>query len=411
MISRWIRAVGLLALAPAAAFAFETVDELPYPAEGAFPAWPAEPRRPWRLFAYGGLMQDSNVFRRDSDEISDLVGRVGIGAAGAARIVGRQVLRGDGFVEYHDYQDSSQLDHTAYRLRGHWVWQIGNQIDGAAGYERERRLADLGEFQIESRDMVTEERLFVDGGYQFAARWRLFGLAEQRRTKRQTDDFAALDENTVVGRITHLSGLGNELGVEARFTRGEADIEETIPGTTQLVSNDFDEREIAVVLAYALTGQVRAGGRIGYTERKYDEISGRDFSDTTYRGSLTWATTPKLILSFEAFHVPASIVEANSSHLIRTGTSFGASWAATYKLVFSVRLINEDRESQGEAADVVLGTPVRDETLRTWRFGVGWEPQRGWQLGAGFDVGERSSNELGRDYDYTAFMLNVRWTY
>jgi Putative beta-barrel porin 2 len=411
MISRWIRAIGLLALAPAAAFAFETVDELPYPSQGAFPAWPAEPRRPWTLFAYGGLMHDSNVFRRDTDEISDVVGRIGIGAAGAARIVGRQALRGDGFVEYHDYQDQSQLDHTAYRLRGHFVWQIGNLIDGAAGYERERRLADLGEFQIESRDMVTEERIFVDGGYRFAARWRLFGLAEQTRSKRDFDDFTALDENNLVARITHVSGLGNELGLEARVTRGEARTDQTIPGTTQLVNNDFDERELSLVLAYALTGQVRAAGRIGYTERKYDEIAGRDFSDPTYRGSLTWATTPKFSLSFEAFHLPESLVDVNSSHVIRTGTSFGARWAATYKLVFSVRLVNEERESQGDAADVVLGTTVRDETIRTWRFGAGWEVQRGWQLGAGFDVGERSSNELGRDYDYTAFMLNLRWSY
>ena len=411
MISRWIRAVGLLALAPAAAFAFETVDELAYPSQGAFPAWPEEPRRPWTLFAYGGLMHDSNVFRRDTDEISDVIARVGIGATGSTRIVGRQALRAEGAVEYYDYQDQSQLDHTAYRLLGHYVWQIGNQLDGAAGYERERRIADLGEFQIESREMITEERLFVDGGYRFAARWRLFGLAEQRRTKRQTDDFSALDENTVRARITHLSGLGNELGVEARYTRGEAPTDETIPGTTDLVNNDFDEHEVSAVVAYALTGQVRAGGRIGHTERKYKQISGRDFSDTTYRGSVTWATTPKFILSFEAFHLPESIIEINSSHVIRTGTAFGARWAATYKLVFSLRLLNEERESQGEAADVVLGTPVRDETLRTWRLGVGWEPQRGWQLGAAFDVGERSSNELGRDYDYTAFTLNLRWTY
>jgi len=159
-----------------------------------------------------------------------------------------------------------------------------------------------------------------------------------------------------------------------------------------------------VVLGYALTGQVRAAGRVGYTERKYAQISGRDFSDPTYRGSLTWATTPKLILGFEAYHLPETLADVDSTQVIRTGTAFDVRWAATYKLVFSVRLTNEEREDQGTAA-------VRDETIRTWRFGAGWEVQRGWQLGAGFDVGERSSNELGRDYDYTAFMLNLKWTY
>jgi hypothetical protein len=45
------------------------------------------------------------------------------------------------------------------------------------------------------------------------------------------------------------------------------------------------------------------------------------------------------------------------------------------------------------------------------RFGLGWEPERHWQLSTGVDFGRRTSNLLGRDYDYTALMANLRWTY
>ncbi|HEV3009449.1 MAG TPA: hypothetical protein VGX52_10480, partial [Burkholderiales bacterium] len=102
MISRWI-GVGLLALAPVATLAFETVDELPFPSLGRFPAWAADPIRPWSVFAYGGLMYDNNAFRRDTGEESDIVARYGAGGSYLARVVGRQRVALDGYGEYYDY--------------------------------------------------------------------------------------------------------------------------------------------------------------------------------------------------------------------------------------------------------------------------------------------------------------------
>ena len=80
MLSRRIRvAILLFVLAPATALAFETVDRLPFPSEGRFPAWPGDPERPWTVFAYGGAMYDSNPFRLPSGEDSDMVTRLGFG--------------------------------------------------------------------------------------------------------------------------------------------------------------------------------------------------------------------------------------------------------------------------------------------------------------------------------------------
>jgi hypothetical protein len=52
MASRWLRTAWLLALtalAPAAALAFETVDTIPWPSSGAFPAYPGTTERPGLL--------------------------------------------------------------------------------------------------------------------------------------------------------------------------------------------------------------------------------------------------------------------------------------------------------------------------------------------------------------------------
>jgi hypothetical protein len=409
MISRWMRAAGMLALAPAAALAFETVDTLPYPSAGPFPAWQGDPVGPWSLSAYAGAMYDSNAFRRSSGERSDIVARYGVAGGGVTRVVGRQSVLLEGLAEYYDFNRFSEIDHFAYAARGQLLWEAGNQINGAAGYARRRRHADLGEFQVERRAMVTSEQWLVDGGYRFAPDWRVFGLAEHTRVRRDTDEVADLNTNTLRSRLTYTTGLGNAIGVEVRGTRGEARVGREITGLA--FTNDFDERELAATLAYRLGEQLRVDGRVGHTERSYDDLPERDFSGTTYRGRVDWLPESKLIFSFEAYRVPESIIDIDAIHVLRTGAAFGASWAATFKLVFTARFLRERRQNQGDPAVALLGIPTRDEMLRVWRFGVGWEPQRHWQIGAGLDLGERESNLLGRDYDYTQVMLNLRFTY
>jgi len=412
MISRWIRAAGLLALAPAAALAFETVDTLPYPSLGRFPAWPGDTvTRPTTWWTYAGAMHDSNVLRRSTGERSEIIARIGVGARTDIRFFERQSLVLEGIGEYYDYGRFDSLDHFAYALRGEWFWQLGNQLDGTAGYTRRRRQVDLGELQAEIRDLVVEDRMFLTGAYRFTPDWRLTGATEYVRTDRETSDAAELRRSTVRGGIDYVTPLGNAIGAEARVTNGDAPIDEGVPGIPGTVTNDFEERELAARLTYRLGAQLRIFGRLGHTERTYTELAGRNFSGGTYRGLVEWLPEPKLILAFEAYREPASIIDVAASHVLRTGTAFTASWAATYKLVFTARLLNERRVNQGDPSVQLLGASARDDTLRIWRFGVGWEPQRFWQVGAGVDFGERESNQLGRDFDYTLVMLNLRYTY
>src|SRR4051812_3119022 len=103
MISRCMRtaaALVLLALGTTSALAFDTVDALPWPSAGAFyPGYIGDPARPWSIYAYGGAMWDSNVRRTSTNERSDIISRLGVGGRYAQRIVGRQSLAADGYVE------------------------------------------------------------------------------------------------------------------------------------------------------------------------------------------------------------------------------------------------------------------------------------------------------------------------
>jgi Putative beta-barrel porin 2 len=411
MISRWIHAAVVFALAPAAALAFNTVDTLRYPSEGRFPAWPADPARPWTIFAYGGAMYDSNPFRVATGEQSDTIARLGFGGRSLTRIAGRQRLLLEGYGEYHDYADFNELDHFAYGLRGDWLWEIGNQLDGVVRYGRRKRLADKGELRTPERTMVSEESALVNGGYRISPRWRIFAGAEHFRDKRDNDELEWLNAASLRGGLTYRTPLANEIGVEVVGTRGEARVDVPVGADEVSAIDDYDQAEVAATLAYVLGAQLRINGRVGYLDRGYDTLSGRDFNGTSYRGVVEWLPTTRLIFSLEGYRVPQSLADVTATHVLTQGTSFGVSYAATFKLVFSARFIYEDRRYKGDPDALRLGLGDRDDTVETWRFGVGWEPQRHLQVGLGFDYNERTSNVPGFEYSYEQVMLNVRWEF
>jgi hypothetical protein len=405
-----MRAAWLLALTPVAALGFETVDTIPWPSSGAFPAYGGESARPWSISAQMGAMYDDNVLRLSTGERSDTILRYGVGARTETRVYGRQRLVLDGSAEYYDYDKFSVLDHFAYAARAEWLWELGNELAGTLGYFRRRRLADVGELQRAVRDLVTEDRLRAAAVYRFAADWRLTGGAEYGHAEHSGRGIADAERNILRAGIERVSPLGNAIGVEVVRSEGDAPVAAEL-GLGTFPGNEFEEREVSATLSYRLGTQLHVGGRVGHTERTYTLLEGRDFSGTTGRGIVEWVPGAKTTLVLEAYRVPAAVLDTDALHVVRRGVAFGPSWAPTIKLVFLARLVNERRVYQGDPAVEVAGAPLRDDTLRFLRFGVGWEPQRHWQLGGAIDRGERESNILGRDYQFTAVVLNLRFVY
>jgi hypothetical protein len=417
MISRWMRAAGALALAPAVALAFEAVDTIPYPSRGAFPeAYDRDPVYPTRLSAEVGLMYDSNPFRLadgadtvallGEPERSDAIMRYGVDLRHIARVFGRQSFRIHARGEYNDYLRYNALDHFAYVLTGEWLWEVTNNFSGTLGWDRSHRLADPGDAQLLIKDKITFDRLYATGAYRVTPDWRVRAGAERDNGKRTGDrPEVNTDATTVRAGIDYVTPLANAFGVEARRTEGDAPERASIDPTGQL-SNEFTEHELSLVLTYNLGAQLFVGGRLGRTERSYKELPVQEFHGTTGRGRVGWRPAPKILLLLEAYKEPRAVLDVDASHVVRRGVRFGPSWAPTMKLVFSAQLVNERQQFQSTAATALA---ARDDTLRLWRFGAGWEPLRHFTVGAGLEYGERTSNLLGVDYEYGAVMANVRY--
>jgi hypothetical protein len=418
MISGWIRAIGLAALAPAAALAFDTVDLIPYPSRGAFPeAYAREPTYPTNLWAQAGLMFDSNPFRLNDDvntravlgkdERWDTVMRVGVGVDHLQTIYSRQAIRLTARGEYFDYMRYDTLDNFAYGIGADWLWELTSDLTGTVGYSRAVGLGDPAEVQRPIQDQVTTSRTFAEAAYRLGPTVRLRGGAENQHGQREGDrPTVNTDATTFRGGIDYVTGLDNAIGLEARRSEGSQPLGEDVDPTLQFANNRFEEREYAVVVTYNLGTQIALGGRLGRTWRRYSEAQIEDFSGTTGRGSIGWRPEPKLNFVFEAYREPRPIIEVDATHVDVRGVRFGPSWGPTLKLVFSAAFVHERRIFDQLIAGAFA---ARDETVRIWSFAVGWEPQRHFRIGAGLDWGERESNTLGRDYDYVAVMGNLRY--
>lgn len=411
MTSRWMRSAGLLgalALGPATALAFETVDTLPWPSAGLFdPAYAGDPVAPWSVTAYGGTMYDSNVRRTTTGETADWISRVGVGGRYAARVYGRQSVAIDGYGEYRTYDELSQYNHFAYGLRGQWLWELGNRLAGAATLARTERLRDLA--YTSAKEMITVDRFDLTGGYRFHPDWRLTGGVGGRRV---ANDARAVARNTFGTRagIEYVSPLDNAVGLEFRYAEGGVPARD-LTGVGSFPRTEYEQNEVALTVAYALGETLRLRGRVGNTERTYPGFPASNFSGTTGRGDVEWRLGAKTQLTFEAYRTPRSVFDADALYLDLRGFGMGVHWAPTYKVVLSARGLSERRVFRGDELVASTGLPLRDETVRVIRFGLGWEPERRWQFATAVDFGTRTSNRLARDYDYTAVTANLRYTF
>lgn len=423
-------AAAIAFLSPAAAFAqsFLPVDTIPWPGSGGrFPAYGGEPPRPTEVWVQGGLLYDDNIFRLSkdantlartgSDTRSETVSRLGAGIRHEALVAGRQRLRFEARGDQFNYQKHSQLDHFEYGLRGEWLWEFTNDLSGNLGYERRQRLIDLAQALASTRDLIIEDHAFASAAYRLGPSIRLRGGLDGAKAKHSADarQAASTRATSVIGGVDYVSSLGNAIGVEARRTEANFPTPELINGGTAfgtaLVDNEYVEKETAVVVAVPAGAQLTGTGRVGHTTRTHKQFSQRNFSGTTWRAGVDWTPLQKTAFDFTIYREPRSIIDIGASYVVVSGVTFGPRWAPTEKLVFSALFIRERQQFAGDPGIVLLGTPQRDETVRTIRLGAGWVPKRFIETSLGWEHGIRTSNALQRDYDFNAVMANVRFRF
>lgn len=396
----------------------QTTDDITWPADGKFPAYPPEPDERRVVFSVsGGLYHDNNLFRLSdsvsplsvlgTDHKSDTIYRVAAGLK-ADIPVSRQRLLFDAQVDDYKYDRFSRLDHVGYRAGGAWKWQVASALSGDIGYSRQRYMANLAELQSQTKDMITVDHAFANAGLLVTPRWRVRGGLDWYKYDHGDLARESIDSRTssaTVG-LDYVTPANNSVGAQVKYTDGNYPNREVI--ATSTVDNQYKETEASAVMHWMVTGKSTFDGRLGYTRRTHEQVPQRDFSGATGRLSLDWSPAAKTILNFAAWREIRSVEDFAASYVLTKGVGFGPSWAPTSKLVFQAKLVYEKRDYEGDPGFVLASTPQREDTIRGARLSAGYAPRRNIDLAVTAERGTRSSNTAFRDYDYTAVFANAK---
>ena len=411
MLVRTLMAAALLGCASGAA-ALEGLDDIYWPETDKFPAYAYEPDPRNVVFSlFGGYDRDSNPFRLSSSAVpgpqSDSIYRAGAGIR-AEIPSGRQrfVLEARG--QRHDYDRFDLLDHTSYGAGAAWRWAVGNQWSGEAGFARKRFLGSLEDVQAPVKDMIVEDRFFLNAGYLVTPRWRVRGALDWTRWDHDDPVRAELDARIWSGTagLDYVTPANNSVGGQVKVSEGEYPNQQAVAGA--LVVNDYREIEASVVARWMVTGKSTFDARAGYTRREHDEVAQRDFDGFTGRLGLDWFVAAKTLLNFALWREIQSTDDASASYILSEGWSVGPAWAPTIKLVFQAKYLRENREFKGDPSLVIVGGVPREDKFDGFSVVAGWTPVRNVHLSLGAEWGDRTSNVFLRDFDYRLISANAR---
>jgi exopolysaccharide biosynthesis operon protein EpsL len=412
MLGKTLLAAVLMGCAAGAA-ALETLDDIYWPETGKFPAYPQEVDPRTVVFSiFGGYDRDSNIFRLSdtapsTGSRSDYVYRAGAGVR-AEIPSGRQVFVLEARAQVHEYNRYDLLDHTSYGLGGTWRWAVGNQWSGEAGVARRHFLSGFEDVQAPVKDMITEDRAFISAGYLFTPRWRVRGGLEWIKWDHDDAARSELDARIVsaTAGLDYVTPANNTIGGQVKVTEGEYPNRQTV--ATTLVANDYREIEASLVARWIITGKSTLDARAGYTRREHDQVPERDFDGFTGRAGLDWFVAAKTLLNFALWREIQSTEDASASYVLSEGWSVGPAWAPTIKLIFQARYLRENREFKGDPGLALVGGVPREDSFDGISLTAGYTPVRNVHLSLGAEWGDRTSNVIGRDFDYRMMSANAR---
>lgn len=362
--------------------------------------------RPLQLRVYGGLRYDSNLFRlsRDADvraitgssDKSDAVYNLGAGGRYEIR-PGRQKIVLEGGVEQNWYQRFDELDNTANHGRAEWGWQAGNDWSGTLGIAHRHHLENYASVQSNIRDMVDRDQAYGSANYQPLSYLRFTADLDWTKASHSDDARQVLDFRSTGAAFTTswVTPSKNSVGVKLRTE------DTTYPSGAFAAHSgtDYRDYEYSLVSVWNVTAASRLEGRLGHTERKFDQDASRDFSGPTWRLGYQWEPTGKTALEVAVWRELTGFEDLSGTYMRTNGIGIFPAWSVTPKLVLQGMAAHQTRDYVGDLA-LTTGGGQREDRERLLQIAAVWTPLRLTKLVFALESGDRTSNQALADYDY-----------
>jgi hypothetical protein len=260
----------------------------------AFPAFAQDANAQPRVFqlrAAAGVERDDNVLRQGTNEISDTIGTLSVGAH-ADKTIGLQRLRGDIEATSYRYSDQTNLNYNTINYSAAWDWSITPHFHGVLSADR-RQAREVSTDPVTFLNRVgrrTEKAEVLEGTYEIGARLRaLAGVTHtsSESTEPRSWDASPRVRSARVG-VGYETPKGTLLTLKAR--RGDGEYTDPTPGAA---AGEFKENEVELALKWPVTAKTAVEARIAHLRREHDIAPQLDFSGMVGGASVSWEVTAK----------------------------------------------------------------------------------------------------------------------
>lgn len=381
------------------------------------------------------LTYDDNLFRL-SDSVDETVAigssrrsdfiSTTYGGLTFDKLLSRQKLHADVLWNFNRYSRFSALDYNGLSANANWGWQLGNYLKGTLSYERSRRLIDFGNLTPQDRgrvrDINTYDRLYGNADWWFHPSYSV-GVGYAHVNSSYSSDLrrsSEFDSDAVELNGKFQPKTGNLIGLTLRQTQGKYPNREVAfdPASGLVlgrVDNSYDQTDAEVNGDWRMTGQSRVYGRLGYTSRKHDQLSERDFSGVTARVNYNWAIEGKTAINVVVRREIGGVDDIDAAYVLTDGITLNPVWYPTAKVSLSAKYDWARRRYEGDPFGVLAGSAsglsVRKDTLNTASITATYLPLRSLQLSLTLQRERRTSSREFVDYDDNFASVSAQFTF
>lgn len=320
-------------------------------------------------------------------------------------LISRQQLLFKGSVNWNKFEQYEYLNYDGNDWLAVWKWQLGNLWQGDLGYTRNKTLANFAETQITTiGDVRTHQSMFANANYRLHPDWRLHGGGRWNSLKAgsATAQFLNREETVGVLGVDYVTHSDNSIGVQSEFIEARFPEREIISASS--FDNGYSQMTISSVADWKSSGNSRFRGRLGYTQRKYNELATRDFNGMTGRLTYDWSITGKTLLSVAAWREVGGVSEVLSTFAGTKGSSLDVSWFPTSKIFVRGGVAHNSYDFREDPGFV----DKREDKVRTLSTSLGYSPLQNIQLSLDGVIEQRDSTRIFFDYHYKLITANLR---
>ncbi len=370
-----------------------------------------------RPYVAATMTYDDNVFRLadrsqarallGTDATSDMTRRTEAGVDVDWNI-SRQHLRLGVNFNRNRYDRFDFLDSNGYSRALAWDWHVGSHFSGELSVSESKSMSGFTEIRNPVLNERTSKRRLMSANWDFHPRWRLHVQRDEAEYENSLASYRSSDRKDVAHEtaIQYTTPEGDRIGLSMREVESSYSARDVF--STLVFGNGNRQRDLALNLAWNVTGMTRLSARLARVERRYDELSERDMKAWAGRLTMDWQPTGKTALSISAVRDVYGVDDIAATYVQSDALSIAPTWAPTAKLAVQARASHEKRSYQGDPGFLLGVLPQREDRLNTASLTVSYTPHEKVRMQLTWQKDSRDSSSAGNGYDTDALNANVR---